>query len=552
MYNKLNNEQALWVDKIFSTMTLAEKIGQLVCENNSDFHLRVNDMEEWLRKYPVGNLFVGAEVIDTSSSRQEELSRAIKLLKKLSRIPASICGDFERGIGGSIQGNFTSLPDLMALSATNDPHLAYEYGRIIAEEGRLLGLNWAFGPVSDLNLNHENPVSNVRTAGDNADHVIKMLTKLIKGMEENGCASCPKHFPGDGTDTRNQHYVTSFNTLSKEEWDKQHGRVFKALIDAGAMSMMIGHIAFPAYEKINAKKGIFCPATASKKIMTDLLRGELGFKGIILSDALSMQGFHSWGEYEERILDSFNGGTDIFLWPETEKFFKLMTAALSDGRAAMTRLNDSVKRILSFKALLGLNEKEQVKLKPSPTAIFENKTISRRMAEKSVTVLRNRTDNIPLDLPKKSKILILNTPDNSIGASKCTYFYNELIKRDYNVTFSKFSAFHDLSGVIDQFDAVILLCHAHPNFSEYRGFHREIWSFMNNRSIKKRIVISLGTPYFLYDLASVDTYINSYSLSPDSQEAVIRVLFGELPAIGKSPVGIKNCFEFGDGLKTFI
>ena len=542
----LNPKKQEWVEKTFAGLSLNEKIGQMVCEEMTTFK-KIRDAGQFLEKYPIGSLFVGAEIIDPNSMRKDHVSDAAALVRAKSRIPALFCGDFEHGIGSAIQG-FTRLPDLLALGATNTPAFAYEYGRIIAEEARTLGIHWTFGPVCDLNTNHENPVVNVRSAGDHPDHVIKMLRELVKGMQEHGCASCPKHFPGDGTDTRNQHYVTSLNLLSKTDWDQQHGKVFKALIEAGAMSIMIGHLGFPAYEAMDSEKQKFRPATASRRLMTDLLRGELGFQGIILTDALSMCGYHSWDDYAERTIDSFNGGADVFLWPETEKFFELVGSALKDGRISSQRLDDSVKRILCFKAALGLDEAPSEVEPFSAAAMEKNSGIAGQVAERSLTLLRNRSHTIPLQLKPGAKVLLLVTPESDLAMSKLEPTYYGLTARGYEVVFTKFSSFHTVRPVIGSFDAVILACNGKPAYGDHRGFNTTIWSFMSCREMKQLVVVSYGTPYFLYDIASAETYVNAYSDSPATQKAVIKALLGEIPFHGVSPVGIKHCFDIGDGI----
>ena len=371
-------------------------------------------------------------------------------------------------------------------------------------------------------------------------------------MQEHGVAACPKHFPGDGTDTRNQHYVTSHNVLSKKEWDKMHGRVFRELIEAGAMSIMIGHLAFPAYEPEDRKKGLWRPATCSKRIMTDLLRGELGFDGIIVSDALSMAGFLSWGDYETRILDSFNGGTDIFLWPGAEKFFPLMKAALKDGRASKKRLDESVKRILAFKALLGLMPgeiKKEGKI-DLPALLKENQKAAKRISEDSITLLRNRDNVLPLKLKKGARILLFFAPNLPGPNQYLQKFAEKLSARGFRVTTAHTSDFGVLLNSIDTFDSVMYLSDANPQYSVYRGFDGVLWSYIQHMpQMKNPVMISFGTPYFLYDVASVPTYINAYHDCENSLEATIKAMFGEIPFKGKSPVSVPNCFRFGDGMK---
>ncbi len=547
MFELLNETQRNWVERTFATLTTEQKLGQMVCEDSGAFS-NVLDPQEWLAKYPVGCMFLGAEVIDSNAAALEAVKKVTSRVDGNVGIPMLYCGDFEDGVGSAI-GGYSTMPRIMGLSATFDPGLAYEYGRIIGEECRSLNIRWAFGPVSDLNLNRENPITNARCAGDDPDHSLSILKGIVKGMQDHGCAACPKHFPGDGTDSRNQHLVTSLNLLSREDWDRLHGRVFKELIDAGAMSIMIGHMGFPAYEPVDEEKGIFRPATASKRLMTDLLRGELGFKGIILSDALSMCGFKAWGDYEERMIDSFNGGTDVFLWPETEKFFDLMLPALRDGRASMERLDDSVRRVLAFKALLGLNEAPiPVDTTKLLTMLKRNNEIAGQMAEKSITLLRNRKNHLPLKLEKGAKILMLVVPNMPVQKSKLVPFYNMFRAKGFDVTYGGFPDYHPTASVVEHFDAVFLLCNGQPHYHDVRAFDTTVWAFMENHKIQRRIIISFGTPYYLYEVASADTYINAYSESLVTQKAVFKALFGEIPFNGKSPVSVAHCFNFGDGI----
>jgi len=538
-----------WIEKQISEMTLDAKIGQLVCEISNTF-MKIQNQSEWLCQYPIGSVFVGAEVIDDNTQKLAAVRKCVESIRDATRVPVLFCGDFENGIGQGIEG-FTRLPDVMALGATHDPDLAYEYGRIIAEEAKTLNIHWAFGPVSDLNLNYLSPITNVRTIGDQPDHAVKMLGALVRGMQTQGVAACPKHFPGDGTDSRNQHLVTSLNLLSKAEWDRQHGKVFKSLIESGAAAIMIGHIGFPDWEPVDPVKQLFRPATTSKRIMTDLLRNELGFKGIILTDALVMCGFTSWAKYEERILDSFNGGTDIFLWPESEKFFPLMRSALRDGRASMDRLEESVRRIMAFKAWLGLDEQKDTPVL-SEAAINKNRRIAGTIAEKSLTMFRNRAGAIPLQLPPDAELLMLITPgpysEFAARAMKpLQIFKKELEKRGYRMTMRPLSEFGSITD-IEKYECVFLICNARPSYVDYTGFDYQIWSFMSCEKVRKRVMLSFGTPYYLYEVASADTYLNFYSDCEDTQMAAVRALFGEIPFPGRSPVELKHCFDFGCGL----
>ena len=545
MFWKITDAKRLEIRQQIAQMSLDDKIGQLVCEENTTF-MKKPDRSDWLKRYPIGSMFVGAEIIQTDEQSNQAVKECIDSLNQC-KTPVLFCGDFEHGIGCQISG-FTKLPDLMALGATHNPELAYEYGRVIAEEGQALGVRWAFGPVADLNLNPMNPITNTRSMGDQPTHVIPLLKEVIRGMQDHGMAACPKHFPGDGTDTRNQHNVTSLNLLSKKEWDQQHGRVFKEIIEAGAASIMIGHLGFPDYEPRDEKTGKFCPATASKRIMTDLLRGELGFKGIILTDALSMNGYCSWSNYEERLLASFNGGTDVFLWPETERFFELMKAALSDGRASMERLEESLERVLCFKAWL---DRAPEKRELTETVFQANNLISEKVAEESLTLLRNQAQYLPLKPSEGAEILMWVLPDTEQALKPLHCFKEEFEKRGFRVTLAGFPNWSEFEKLKDlgKFEWVFLICNCRPLYVKWETYNNySFWEFMKHKEIGKKIVFSFGTPYFLYEIAEAETYVNSYSDSESSQKALVKALFGEIPFTGRSPVTMKHCFEFGEGL----
>lgn len=550
MLKKLTKKQQAWVESTFRKLTLNEKIGQLVNERGSYVMSRDLPAEKWLKKYPVGSIFTGSEIIEAyahgtgvTTTLQESVAAAGLT------VPVLYSGDFESGIGAQIDG-YTAMPRTMGVSATFSEKDSYDFGKVIGSEGRALNIRWGFGPVSDLNLNRENPVTNIRSVGDRPDHAIRILKNIVKGMQDCGCAACPKHFPGDGTDTRNQHYVTSFNVLSKAEWDKMHGKVFKALIDAGAMSIMIGHLAFPAYEPMDEKKQLWRPATCSRRLLTDLLRGELGFQGVILTDAMCMNGYLAWGDYETRVIDSINAGVDMFLWPEPEKFFPLVKAALKDGRISRERIDDAVRRVLTFKAQLGLTPEELAKEeKADMTALLKkNAEIARRIAEDSLTLLRNRDGVLPLKLKKGARILVLVNPNKPAPFKYLDKFRSRLAGRGYEVTMIGTKDYHAVVNLLDTFELVIFASDANPQYSEYRGFDPIFWDFLSNPKIRKLLMISFGTPYLLYDAAQVGTYINAYHDCEATIDAVVRAMFGEIPFKGKSPVSVPHCFSFGDGL----
>lgn len=311
-------------------------------------------------------------------------------------------------------------------------------------------------------------------------------------------------------------------------------------------------LAFPAYEKPDRKTGRYRPATASRKLMTELLRGELGFEGIIVTDALSMCGFCSWAPYEQRMLDCFNGGADVFLWPDTARFFGLMRQALTDGRASAARLDESVRRVLEFKALLGLHEARPPVRLPAETLAGHRATAA-AIAERSVTLLRNREGLLPLQLPSGANLLMLVMENRPPNLNTWAPLRDELTRRGYTVTLAEFESFGKYRASLEQYAAVLVLgnigtMNCGGSTMRVTGpAAGQIWPFMAD-SYANKIFVSFGTPYLLYEIAAGDTYLNAYSNCEASQRSVARALIGEMPFQGRSPVACKYAFRHGDGL----
>jgi len=548
MKQGLTNKQQQWIEKTLATLSLNEKIGQLVCERGININDNSN-LQEYFSQYPVGSIFVGPEVIDTDCDGQSVYNEKISELRSHSRVALLLAGDFECGIAG--KESFDKLPDLMTVAATGNPDLASQYGDIIGQGLKNNGIDWTFSPVADLNTNPANPVTNVRSLSDDPEIALTYLRPIVQAIQSCKVAACGKHFPGDGTDCRNQHLVTSIMTLSRQEWSKKHGKVFQTLIDDGLMSIMAGHIAFPDLEAIDPQTSLYTPATASKIILTDLLRQELNFDGVLVTDALCMAGYVTWNDYEERILATFNAGADIFLWPEVKDFFPLMKKALLDGRACPHRLEESVRRVLTMKAKLGIEGTPDISAHNPDESLFKSDT-AEQIAVNSLTLLRNRDQVLPVNSDSVSTVLFLYTPDKKYFKHRVKLFQELLKGKGCKVRTLAFEQSETISQDIASYDMVLLVNFGKPKYSDNHVDSyatSPLWKFMANRDIKNRIIISLGNPYFLNYVASAGTYLNAYSDAPACIKAVVDAIWGEIPFCGQSPVRHDFLFERGDGLK---
>lgn len=333
----------------------------------------------------------------------EELKGHIRGFKDSCTIPPFIVSDLECGAGSMVRGA-TVFPSAMALSQTNSPELAYEAGRIAAEEAGELGYNWTFSPVVDLACEPDSPVVGLRSPGADPDHAAVMAGAYMRGLQDHGMMATIKHFPGDGHSTYDQHLTTPENPLDMDTWREQSGKVFKRLIEEGAMCVMPGHIALPAYDERDAALGLYPPATLSRRLLQELLRGELGFKGLIVSDAIGMGGAVGFASYYDACALALENGCDCLLFPKIDQiFYTEMQRRVDRGMLTLEALRERAARILSLKEQLGI-------LKPDTRPLFQvdkekNRQISDAVVEQSITVIRDRKSLLPFPIHEDTRIL---------------------------------------------------------------------------------------------------------------------------------------------------
>lgn len=544
------------VEQAIANMSLREKIAQTAVEHVE----KVVDFSSWqdeeaIRKYlaenPLGGIFIGGEIIKQACGSMEEYQEITALLQKHSPVPLLVVGDLESGAGGAVR-SLTRFPPMMALGAVNDPQLAYEMGKYTALEGRSSGFNWSFSPVVDLSLNWLNPIVGRRSLGDCPDRVVELAGAVIRGMQDHGMAACAKHFPGDGVDFRDQHICTSVNDLPEAQWRQTFGHIYRSLILGGVNSIMIGHIGLPWLELFHEGKNRHCPATASSRIVTDLLRKELGFTGVIVSDALNMGGYVGWDSYERRIVDSFNSGMDVMLWPGP-KYMDVMLKAVEEGRVTEQRLSDSVSRILRMKHGLGLVRQSDgradeageapVHIAAAEEVRREARELSKELARRSPTLARNRKRVLPLDRNKVKRILAVSLSHGSIDV--CMPAWTEQFRsRGAELTvIENFLPWEKLTYIREReeegvrWDACLVFYHdravnhARPSGSLAKG----LWALQGAETIQP-IFISMTTPFLLYDVPYADTLVNMYSDTDDLVEMTVKALYGEIPFNEQSPV----------------
>lgn len=402
----LSDKQIKWVEDTIASMPLEEKIGQLFV------HLTGSTTDEEDVKAEVEQMHMGG--IRFNPKKKEEMWEMNRNFQKYSRIPVLSAVNVEAGGNGASKDG-TNVGQAIKVAATGDSAYAYKMGQICGRETIATGSNWAFAPIVDIIYNWHTPVISTRAFGNDPDLVLEMSKAYFKGISESGVVCAMKHFPGDGLDERDQHVATSVNPFSCEEWDATFGKVYKGMIEEGVQAIMTGHIMLPSYQKHfnpDAKDEDLLPATICKELATDLLRGKLGFNGLVVTDASHMVGLAGRAARRDIVPGAIMAGCDMFLFfNDIEEDLKYMTDAYLEGRLTDERLTDALRRILGLKAVAGLDRFTMDKF-PSKEGLTiigcpEHKKVSDEVSDKSITLAKQVGENIFPATPEKYKRILL-------------------------------------------------------------------------------------------------------------------------------------------------
>ena len=541
----LTEEQVQWVESTYDSMSLEEKIGQLFCP--IVFTKDEKELKELVETKHIGGMLY-------REGPGEELRQSHKILQDASRIPLLTASNLEYGGNGSaIEGTYYGREMLAA--ATGDVERAYQLGKVSCSEGAAVGVNWSFAPVVDLDLNYHNPITNVRTFGSNLQTVIDMGKAYIRGAKEEGVATSVKHFPGDGVDERDQHLVTSVNALSCKEWNESYGKIYKEMIEAGTLTVMAAHIALPAYEEYFDQKPCerILPATLSENLLKKLLREQLEFNGLIVTDATPMVGFCSAMDRATAVPLSIENGCDMFLFNRNmEEDFRLMREGYEKGILSDARLEEAVKRILATKAAMHLPEKqEKGQLVPDASAldILNCETYDRwakECADEGVTLVKDIQKLLPIDPKKHKRVLLELMGDFPSNKRVCESFGRELEARGFEVTVYEPEGFEVMEDSVESFKSRYDLIFYVGNIetASNKTVSRLNWHTMfglgNNMPWMVHempaLFVSVGNPYHLLDAPMIKTFVNGYCNSEYVIHAVVEKLCGDSEFKGKSPI----------------
>ena len=511
--------------KLADTISLEDAIGQTLMPTDRGYSQ--DELRRMIRESHLGSFFLR----DYYTDSRERLTS----LRNEQPIPLIFTADMEydRGMNHGI------FPTQMAAAATGDPEKVRRRAYLIGREARAIGVDWLFHPVLDINGNPASPEMNVRTFGDDPKLVKEMALAHFAGLREAGIASTGKHFPGAGLDDRDQHNCTSVNPLDVDTWMRTFGEVWKAAIASGMETVMPGHIAFPAWCGCSEFEAL--PATIEPKLLIDLLRKELGFDGLIVSDAATMGGLTSRCRNEDCAVEFLRAGGDVFLFADPVKDFRRILDAVRSGYLSEERVRDAAARMLALKDKLRIGERPSFEpLSDSEYAAHDREFES--IAESSATIVRG-PEAFPVNLKKGDKVLTVSIryPGSAESRSPDLPLVDELLRAEgFEVDHVVNPSHNDLRENADRYQAIFVnvMIFPHSLLGNLRMVGPMILAFWRAFYVGKKncIFTSFGSPYLLHEQPHWPNLLALYSPSRASQKAAVKVWLGKIKASGKLPV----------------
>ena len=556
-------EDEAWVERTLAGLTLRQKIGQLIMPwVLGDFAPEGSPSHDRILGY-IEDQGIGGLIMSVGSPT--EVAAKLNDFQGHSDIPLLVAADLETGAGfrmrGAVQmpgtielGGATDFPSLMAVGATADPNFAYEMGRITAREARAVGIHIPFAPVLDVNNNPDNPIINVRSFGENPEEVAGLGAAFVRGVQENGAIATGKHFPGHGDTETDSHLGLPAILHSRARMDSVELFPFRYAIEAGMGAVMTAHISVPSLDG-----GVGDPATLSSAVLTDLLRDEMEFDGLLFTDAMDMSAISRGFGAEEASVRAIEAGADVILMPPSvERAVEGIAAAVESGRIEASRIDASVRRILETKKQMGLDRDRTVQIDQigQVVGIPAHTQVAAEIAERSITLLHNGGNLLPLLGTRSARVMSVSfrrTSDVLAGRyfnTRLRQTYPRLTTAGLDVN-SGPALYEDLLRQARQ-QALVILSTYVTAFSQSGSLAlpEEVVDFAGQLTEigVPHIVISFGNPYLITELPDVRAYMLAWSGSEVSQTAAAQALFGDIEISGRVPTRIPPLYEIGDGI----
>lgn len=548
-----------WADHMLSSLTLRQKVAQLVMPlvlgtfspEGTEGHERIL---QWVRDEGVGGIII-------SVGSPTDVAVKLNDLQEHAEVPLLVGADLEAGAGfrffGAVHtptnivlGGATTFPSIMALGAAQDPTLAYQMGRITAVEARAIGVHIPFAPVLDVNNNFKNPIINIRSFGERPEDVALLGSAVVRGIEENGGVATGKHFPGHGDTGVDSHLSLPVIEADRARLDSVEFVPFRSAIQAGMRGVMTAHIAVPALT------GESVPSTLAPSVLTDLLRRELGFDGLIFTDALDMSAIDRLYGRGEASVRAIEAGADVLLMPpDVPEAIDAVVAAVEAGRLSEARIDASVIKLLRLKSELELPERRTVPLDEIPrrVGVPEHTEVAEEIARRSITLIRNRRNLLPLLGTRRARVLSLSIRGRNDllggryfnGRLRATYPRLVSVEVDADTNPVVFEGLLERAGRSN-----LVVVEIYSNFSGRLDIADEALAFVDELAKRRipHVVISFGNPYVIESFPDAQAYMLAWSGAPVSQRAAAAALFGEFEVAGRAPIGMDGFFEHGDGL----
>jgi beta-N-acetylhexosaminidase len=543
------------------SLSLQDEAAQLIimpCYGEA-FNVRSRQYRQYLhvvRDLHVGGLIVTGHVLSSGIRNAEPYAMATLLnrLQRVAPLPLLVGADFERGASMRVNST-TQWPYNMAFAAARDFNATREEGAATAREARALGVNWVFAPDADVNNNPDNPIINIRSYGENPDDVAAHVRAYIEGAHSDPktlVLVTAKHFPGHGDTAQDSHMGLARLEASRERMNAVELVPFRAAVDRGVDAVMTAHMAVKALEPEEI------PATVSSKILTGVLREELKFNGLIVTDAMDMQGLAAMFDTAEAAVRSIEAGADVLLMPhKAEDAIRGIVNAVKSGRISKKRLDESALRVLSAKVRLGLNKSRLVNTEGIGEVVDapEDDEIAQRVADHAVTLVKDDGDMLPM---RKVESTVLFVLAESRSGQQGRRLIEEVKKRAPKMKVQLLDpgmSKEDLDKVAQSAqDADSVVVAAFATVSAYRGdvaLAGEYASFVDDLAAGKAPVTlaALGNPYLVRSFPNVKAYVTTYSTTQTSEAALAKALFGEIPMAGHLPVTIPGIAKYGDGIQ---
>lgn len=553
-----------WADSVLRTLSLRDRAAQLVWPWILGDYVPEGSAEwERISKFVMDD-HVGGLIVSVGSPT--EIAAKLNALQRLSRLPLLVSADLETGVGFRARGGYfvpnaidlggaTNFPWQMALGAANDPALAYELGKVTALEGRALGIQIAFGPVLDVNNNPANPVIGARSVSEDPRLTARMGVEVIRGLQQNGMLATGKHFPGHGDTETNSHLALATVSAPRARLDTMELLPFREAINAGVGAIMTFHGFLPALDS----SGV--PATLSPKVMTGLLRNELRFDGLLVSDAMDMAGVVDQFGDVEAIKRAVAAGNDVLLMPRRiTASIDAVVAGVSEGRYDEARIDRSARRVLELKYRFGLSQQRTVSLDEVRAVVGDSAHVdaAELLAARAFVLVRDSINAFPLRdgvAGAKPRVLTITYARRAELGAGVTF--NAELARGATVQSAYISAddaapdYARVAALAAQSEVVVI--GSYVNISSETATADAPRAFVEfARQLvatgKPVVVITFGTPYLLSQVPFVPTYAVAWGGTPASQRAAARAFLGEAEISGHMPISIPGLVRTGTGV----